>query len=277
MLDLERPAPGAREGACHVVFADGQLIMDLRAEEPPLHSQQALSDRGWEIAREQFVGHWQKSALYAVELARVPDLDPLQFQAGSLYHLLGRVDDALLSAVGRAIQLLDWERDHRFCGRCGAPMTLAATERAMRCEACETMLYPRIAPCVITLVTDGDMMLLARSARFRRPMFSTLAGFIEAGESAEDTLRREVREEVGVEVGAIDYFGSQPWPFPSQLMLGYFAQYAGGDLRLQPEEIAEAGWYHPRDLPPTPPAASIAGRLIATHCRRVLGEASHRN
>lgn len=260
-----------------MVFCDGQLIMDLRSPAPPLHPADRLDEFGWQVERAQFVGHWQDEPVFAVELAGLPELDPLRFQAGSLYHLLGRVEDALLAAVGRAMQLLDWERDHRYCGRCGGEMQLASTERAMHCARCDTLLYPRIAPCVITLVTDGELMLLARSARFRRPMFSTLAGFIEAGESAEDTLHREVREEVGVEVKNLRYYASQPWPFPSQLMLGFFAEYAGGDIRLQPEEIAEAGWYHPRDLPPTPPSASIAGRLIESHCRRVLGDHANRN
>jgi NAD+ diphosphatase len=124
---------------------------------------------------------------------------------------------------------------------------------------------------VITLVRrDGDMLLLAQSARFRRPMFSTLAGFIEAGESAEATLRREVREEVGIEVDNITYFGSQAWPFPNQLMLGYFADYAGGDLTPDPAEISEAAWFTADDLPTVPPPSSIAGRLIQTHCQQVL-------
>jgi NAD+ diphosphatase len=270
MLDLEQPAPGEREGAGHIIFIGEQLLLDLRGPRPPVHDAALVRQHGWEVKREQFVGHWQGEPLFAMEVEAAAGLDEMRFQLGSLYHLIGRVDDGLFAAVGRAAQLLDWERDHRYCGRCGGPMALAGTERAMACASCGTMLYPRIAPCVITLVTDGELMLLARSARFRRPMFSTLAGFIEAGESAEDTLRREVREEVGVDVGELRYFGSQPWPFPSQLMLGFFAKYAGGDIRVQPSEIAEADWYHPRDLPPVPPSASIAGRLIETHCRRVL-------
>jgi NAD+ diphosphatase len=145
-------------------------------------------------------------------------------------------------------------------------METADNGRAMACAACRSLLYPRIAPCVIVLVTRGEEMLLARNARFPRPMYSTLAGFIEPGESAEDTLRREIREEVGVEIGESRYFASQPWPFPNQLMLGFFADYAGGELVPDGDEIAEAGWYHPRDLPPVPPPTSIAGQLIRQHC-----------
>jgi NAD+ diphosphatase len=113
-------------------------------------------------------------------------------------------------------------------------------------------------------------MLLARNARFPRPMYSTLAGFIEPGENVEATLVREVREEVGIGVTAPRYFSSQAWPFPNQLMLGFFADYEEGELLPDGDEIAEADWYHPRDLPPVPPPASIAGQLIRDHCRRVL-------
>lgn len=269
MLDLESGAPAAREGALHIVFSGGRLVMDLRSDTPCVLSDRDLAENGWSTRREQFVGYFRGEPCFAVEIEDLCRADPGRFQAGSLLQLLGRVEDPLFALAGRASQLLDWQRDHRYCGRCGAPMAPAGGERAMRCSRCETQQYPRIAPCVITLVTRGESLLLAQSVRFRRRMYSTLAGFIEAGESAEETLRREVREEAGVEVGALRYFGSQPWPFPNQLMLGFCAEYAGGELRPEPAEIADIAWFHPRQLPPIPPASSIAGQMIRAHCRQV--------
>ena len=269
MLDLERAAPDSRDGAGHIVFSAGKLLMDLRSPTPPVLSDGDLRSNGWTVEREQFVGYWQGLPYYAVDVGGTVELDPMRYQAGTLYHLIGRVEDPLFALTGRASQLLDWERDHSFCGRCGAPMQIADGERAMHCKRCDTLLYPRIAPCVITLVTRGEEMLLARSARFPRPMYSTLAGFIEAGESAEETLRREVREEVGVEVGELRYFASQAWPFPNQLMLGFFADFESGEIRPDPAEIADAGWFSARELPTIPPPQSIAGQLIQTHCERI--------
>lgn len=277
MLDLETAAPGDRAGALHVAFYRGRLISDMRSVNGPLLEESAVQEAGWAVQREQFVGHWQGTPCFAVEIDHGGRLDAMRFQEGNLFQLIGRVDDRLFTTIGRAAQLLSWERDHQFCGRCGGPMQAAESERAMQCQGCETLLYPRIAPCVITLVTRGEEMLLAQSARFSRTMFSTLAGFIEAGESAEDTLRREVREEVSVDVENIRYFGSQPWPFPSQLMLGYFADYAGGELQPDLDEISEAHWFHPSELPPVPPPASIAGQLIQHHCREVLGNTDPRS
>lgn len=271
MLDLEQTPPPSREGALHCVFQNGQLVMDMRSHQPCILCDEDLSENGWKILREQFVGYWHGQACFAVEIDDIVEVDAMRFQVGSLYQLIGRVDDGLFSLAGRAAQLLDWERDHQFCGRCGGPMVLKDRNRAMGCEPCNTTLYPRIAPCVIVLITRGEDMLLARNARFPRPMFSTLAGFIEPGESVEETLRREVREEVGLEVGALTYFDSQAWPFPNQLMLGFFAEYVSGDIVPEPEEIAEADWFHPSALPPIPPPASIAGQLIQQHCRRVTG------
>ena len=126
------------------------------------------------------------------------------------------------------------------------------------------MIYPRISPCIIVLVTKGDKLLLARNTNFPRSMFSTLAGFIEVGESVEEAIEREVREEVGVCITDISYFGSQPWPFPSQLMLGFYAHYLSGDIICNPNEIEEAHWFSKNELPLTPPISSIAGRLINT-------------
>jgi NAD+ diphosphatase len=234
----------------------------MRSAEPCLLEDIQLRLAGWPIQRRHFLGYWHEQPCFAVEIDAQQPPDPMQFQLGNLYQVLGRVDDRLFALAGRASQVLDWERDHQFCGRCGGAMTPDAKERAMRCEPCGIVNYPRIAPCVITLVHRGEELLLARNVNFPMPMYSTLAGFIEAGETAEETLVREVREEVGVEVGNLRYFQSQSWPFPNQLMLGFFAEYLGGDIVCDEIEIADAQWFHHRELPMIPPPSSVSGQLI---------------
>jgi NAD+ diphosphatase len=125
------------------------------------------------------------------------------------------------------------------------------------------VFYPRLSPAAIMLIYRGDELLLARSPHFPPGMYSALAGFVEPGESIEETVRREVREEVGVEVGEIRYFGSQPWPFPNSLMIGFLVEWADGEIRLgEPEEIEDARWFRSEDLPPLPPKVSIARAMI---------------
>jgi NAD+ diphosphatase len=244
------------------VFHRGNLVSELRSSEHCLLDDDHLRRGGWRVTRRHFLGYWQEQPCFAAEIDGSDQPDPLQYQLGNLFQVLGRVDDQLFALAGRASQILDWERDHRYCGRCGNAMRADGRERAMRCQPCGTITYPRIAPCVIVLVHRGEELLLARNINFPGRMYSTLAGFIEAGETAEETLVREVREEVGVEVGALRYFKSQSWPFPNQLMLGFFAEYRGGDIVCDPDEIADAGWFHYRDLPMVPPVSSVSGQLI---------------
>ncbi|MCR9104672.1 MAG: NAD(+) diphosphatase [Gammaproteobacteria bacterium] len=265
MFRPDNTIPQASVDELHIVFHQGQLLSDMRLAEGCLIPAEQVRHSGWNEVRRQFLGYWRDRPCYVVEIHEVDEPDPLQYQKGNLYHILGRVDEQLFALAGRAQQLLAWERDHQFCGRCGQPMRIDHQERAMRCDPCRVINYPRIAPCVIVLITRGEEMLLARNANFPQPMYSTLAGFIEAGESAEETLIREVREEVGVEVNNLRYFQSQSWPFPNQLMLGFFADYAGGDIVCDQVEIADAQWFHYSDLPLIPPVASISGQLIQAH------------
>ena len=262
MFKPDHRTPDSDEAALNIVFQQGELVTDMRSPQPCLHETAQLTDNRWQPSRRHFMGYWHERPCFALEIAPEDLLDPMQYQRGSLYQVLGRVDEQLFALVGRASQLLDWERDHQFCGRCGVRMRPDSEERGMRCEPCGTINYPRIAPCVIVLITRGEELLLARNVNFPRPMYSTLAGFIEAGETAEETLVREVKEEVGVDVTNVRYFQSQSWPFPNQLMLGFFADYAGGDIVCDEIEIADAQWFHYRELPMIPPASSVSGQLI---------------
>jgi NAD+ diphosphatase len=164
--------------------------------------------------------------------------------------------------AGRAVQIVAWDLTHRFCSRCATPTPPLAGERAKKCPACGLVSYPRLTPAVIVAVQRGNTILLARNAAFTAAFYSVLAGFVEPGETLEGTVRREIREEVGIEVRDIRYFGSQPWPFPHSLMIGFTANWAAGELRIDERELADAGWFAADALPTIPPKLSIARRLI---------------
>jgi len=186
-----------------------------------------------------------------------------------LRRLFGVLDEALLAVAGRALQIAEWSRTNRYCGACGGPMRAVEGERCFRCPACAQLSYPRIAPAMMTLVRRGESILLARHAASPAARFTALAGFVEAGESIEDAVHREVFEEVGLRVRDLRYFGSQFWPFPHSLMIAFTAEYAGGELAVDRCEIAEARWIGPADpLPEIPPPLSIAAALIAAHLPR---------
>jgi NAD+ diphosphatase len=178
-----------------------------------------------------------------------------------LMNLGARLDAPSWMLAGRAVQLVEWARTSRFCGRCGTPTVLATKERAATCPRCGLNAYPRLAPAIIVTVERGGEILLGQGRGFQG-MYSALAGFAEPGETLEETVRREVREEVGVEVGVVRYFDSQPWPFPHSLMIGFSATWLSGEIQIDGEEIVDARWFRPPDLPPIPPPLSIARRLI---------------
>lgn len=164
--------------------------------------------------------------------------------------------------AGRASQILRWEQDHRYCGRCGSAMFEPDEEMIKKCPDCSFSAYPRISPAVIMLVTRGREILLGRSPRFPNGMYSTLAGFVEPGETAEEAVRREVREETGIEVNDIRYVASQSWPFPHSLMLAFTAKYASGEITVDNVELEDAKWFSAGDMPRLPSNISVARKLI---------------
>ena len=177
----------------------------------------------------------------------------------SAYHHL---PDAHFRAAGTARQKVQWYRSHLFCSRCGTRTARSHHHESMTCPACGQHHFARVAPAVIVLVQRGDETLLARSPHFTPGVYSTLAGFVEPGESLEECVHREIEEEVGVRVGALRYFGSQPHPFPHSLMVGFVADWLSGDIRIDPEEIEDARWFRREALPDLPHPMSIARALI---------------
>lgn len=165
--------------------------------------------------------------------------------------------------ASRAVQLLEWRRNHKFCSHCGHATEIHSKEYAMVCPACGYHQYPRVQPCVITIITKGDdELLLAKSARNKSNMYGLIAGFVEVGETLEEAVQREAFEEVGVKLKNIRYMSSQPWPFPSNLMIAFHAEYDSGDIQLQLEEISDAQFFKFDQLPEIPFKGSIAHSMI---------------
>ena len=206
----------------------------------------------------------RRGDLHCFAVALRNDAEPppgLELQ--DLRGLYGALDEETFQLAGRAFQILDWDRTHRFCGRCGAATGPHRSDRARQCPACGLLCFPRVAPAVITLIHKGEEFLLARNARFPEGRYSIIAGFVEPGETLEEAVAREIREEVGLQVTEIAYQSSQPWPFPHSLMVGFRARWAGGEIAIDDEEIVEAGWYSARRRPPSlPDPISISRRLI---------------
>ena len=214
--------------------------------------------------RIQYLGVLGQQHCYSAELA--PSVAaPQGWVWQGLRGLFGALDEAQFALAGRALQIVDWDRTHQFCGACGAATTARANERSRECPACGLVAYPRLAPAVMALVRRGRELLLARSPRFAKGVYSALAGFAEPGETLEQCLEREVYEEAGIRVRHVRYFASQPWPFPHSLMIAFFADHASGEIRIDGSEIEDARWFdieNFENLPSLPARISIARRLI---------------
>ncbi|MDD1795826.1 NAD(+) diphosphatase [Enterovibrio sp. ZSDZ42] len=172
------------------------------------------------------------------------------------------INPSLFNLAGRAIQLDYMRNTQRFCSQCGGSNRFDAQHVAMVCLQCHTVHYPRVSPCVIVAVRRGGEILLAHHPRHRNGMYTVIAGFVEAGETLEQCVAREVLEETGIVVTNIRYFDSQPWAFPSNLMMGFIADYASGDINPDYEELTDAQWFGLDDLPLVAPEGTIARRLI---------------
>ncbi|MDO9509150.1 MAG: NAD(+) diphosphatase [Thermovirgaceae bacterium] len=180
----------------------------------------------------------------------------------SLRDIWGLLGERAFFEAGRAFQLMEWSRQNKFCGQCSALMRESSSETALVCQDCKMTSYPPVSPAIIVAIEKGASLLLARSPHFPKGRYSVLAGFVEPGETLEETVEREVIEEVSIRVKKIKYFGSQPWPFPHSLMVGFTAEWESGEIAVDGKEIEDAGWYEPDSFPDMPPGISISRRLI---------------
>ena len=250
------------DAALWFVYLGNQILVARDDNGARVPVSRDLRQLGLRTVREQYLGSIAGQHCFAAEVEDGAAA-PAGMQWSGLRALFGALDDTLFALAGRAFQIVDWDRSHQFCGRCGTPTVLKEGERSRVCPSCAQLHYPRIAPAVMALVRRGREFLLARSPHFPPGMYSALAGFSEPGETLEQTLVREVREEVRIEIANIHYFASQPWPFPHSLMIAFFADYAGGAITPDPAEIEAADWFSPERLPEKLPSTiSISRRLI---------------
>ncbi len=209
----------------------------------------------------QYLGHRGPVACYAVE---VPGDLPLPdgLAHSGVRELAGLIPDEELAVAGLAVQIIDYDRNTRFCGRCGTPTEPARTERARVCPSCHRIVYPRLSPAIIVLVRKNDAILMVRGVRAPPGRYSLVAGFVESGETIEDAVRREVREEAGIAIKNVRYRASEPWPFPDSLMIGFVAEYDGGEIVPDGVEVESAVWVDRDHLPALPPRLSLTRALI---------------
>ena len=231
-------------------FAEGHLLLpedDMFLPGPPFTA-----------PARHYLGRLDGVDAWAMDLGAVP----LGWRTVPLRKAMMDLPAPQAGLAGRAAQLLEWERTHRFCGVCGTATERQTHERSRNCPACGHQSYPRLTPAMMVLIWRPGEVLLARSPRFAKGTYSALAGFVEAGESVEECVAREAYEEVGVRITDLRYFGSQSWPFPNSLMIAFTARWAGGEIVPQPQEIEDAQWFALDALPGIPPRFSISGHLI---------------
>ncbi|MCD5986375.1 NAD(+) diphosphatase [Pseudomonas phytophila] len=260
VLDVQTP------GGWAVVHSEQGFLLDGNGAMFP---REWLKQQALPLISEHGIGHFDGEPVYLYVLKDPVEVEGCTWQGLRQFMLSGDYD--VFQQLGYAAQISTWAREHRFCGSCGRPTVQVAGERAMYCEHDNLRFYPRISPSMIVLITRGDEVLLARSPRFVTGVYSTLAGFVEPGESAEDCVRREVMEEVQVKVKNIRYVGSQCWPFPHSMMLGFHAEFDSGEIVPQPDEIEDARWFNINDLPPLPASRSIARHLIELYLAQRSG------
>lgn len=256
-----KPTSEGMRSSWWFAFREDKLLVEEKDKVVTIPFIRDLTDLNLDPIRKQYLGELDGSPCYSAELVE-DAVSPRGMQFLGLRKLFERTGEDLFGIAGKAFQIVDWDRNHQYCSRCGAPNETKSDERAKVCPKCGMLHYPRLSPAIIVAVINDNQILLAHADRFLSGFYSVLAGFVEPGEAFEDCVKREVKEEVGITVKNIRYFGSQPWPFPNSLMVGFTADYDSGEISIDGIEIKDAGWFKANDLPRIPGKISIARRLI---------------
>ena len=257
------------KGAWWFVLSEGKVVALDKGNFIPFGNISELPFPEGITDNKLLLGQYQELPCYLVEVENALDVGLGEYV--SLRSLLGRVDDLLFDMAGRAFQISLFYKTHQFCGQCGEKMQKIDWEIAMKCYHCQHRTYPRVSPCIIVAIRKQKKILLALHTRHQdneHPMYTTLAGFTEAGETLEACVEREVFEEVGIKIKNIQYIASQPWPFPHSLMMGFTADYESGEVSVDPHELVEANWYDLDKLPKIPRHGTIARKLIEKTLKR---------
>ncbi|WP_379137396.1 NAD(+) diphosphatase [Paenibacillus sp. sgz500958] len=262
------PVSEYRGSSCWLIFSSGRLLITEDGGSTGIPIAQSLDQIMVCPARTIYLGTFDGIPCFTSEVpADATEPEGMSFHP--LRLLYDVLDEDLFHLAGKGIQILAWDDTHQFCGKCGTATTLSQSERSRSCPQCGLISYPRLAPAVITAILKGDQILLAHARHFQNHMYGLIAGFVEPGETLEDCVQREIMEEVGLKVTNIRYFGSQQWPFPHSLMVGFLAEYDSGEIAVDGEEIEHADWFSLSALPVIPPRVSIARKMIdwlVDHC-----------
>jgi NAD+ diphosphatase len=256
------PSSKRTEPAWWFVFCGDKLLVKLESKAAAIPCVTYLESLNLKPIRKQYLGTLEGRPCYSAELAaNVFAPEGMAFEG--LRELYGLLEESLFCLAGRAFQIVNWDRTHQYCGRCGSSTKYKLNERAKVCPQCGLLNFPRISPAIIVAVLkDEQILLITHSRRLPSGLYSVIAGFVEPGETLEECVRREVKEEVGVELENIRYFGSQSWPFPNSLMVAFTANHASGKITIDETEITDAGWFRTDNLPLIPGKISISRRLI---------------
>lgn len=249
------------------MFLNGNLLVKNEKGTLILPTFNDIKSLNIEYNTKFFLGDTYEKSCFAAEAAYEFKLSK-DFNLISLRSTGELLDEQLFLISGRASQILNWDKSHRFCGKCGSKTENKKDEMAKICPNCNNIMYPVICPAIIVAITKGNKILLAHNKRFKNNMYSLIAGFVEAGEDLNSTVKREIFEEVGIKVKNIEYYKSSPWPFPNSLMIGFFAEYESGEVAVDGNEIDSANWFTKDDLPALPKKFTIARKLIDEFIKR---------
>lgn len=243
------------------VFNGNKLVTEEIEEKGSLPKVQDLNKYSQFFKHVHYIGQLREKYCYTAELTET-DMVEEKYKFHDFRSIISYMNDEEFLLCSKAIQVINWDKDHKFCGRCGTMMETMTDERAKICPKCGFINYPRISPAIIVAITNGEKLLLAHNKNFKPGLYSLIAGFVEVGETFEQCVKREIMEEVGIKVKNIKYFQSQPWPFPNSLMIAFTAEYVEGEIQVDGKEIEDAGWYTVDKFPMIPAKGSVARKLI---------------